>query len=169
MQVLGARCPKCGTIYPSETFESLSHHVCQYCGAGLVAIYRGGSYFHMHRSGRLEKPEMEPRPEIPETERMASNLSEHERVETQGSEVETGVELECICPDCGAHYSGSIIGPQLHQFCLRCGCDLELRQNGAVVRASRPGLKAEKYLYRPQYPMWENLLTKNLSQQMMMN
>jgi hypothetical protein len=169
MQVLNARCPKCGTIYPSDTLESLSSHVCQYCGASLIAIYRGGSYFHMHRSQRLEKPEIVQKPEVPEIETTSSNLSEPEPTEPQNSEVELGPDLECVCPDCGAHYPSSLISPQHHQFCLRCGCDLELRQNGIIVRASCPGLKAQKYSCNLHLPSWENLLTKNLSQYMTMN
>jgi transposase-like protein len=169
MQILEARCPRCGTNYHSEVLASFSRHVCQYCGANLVNRYRGGNYFHLHKACKLEEPEVKPLTDLPEVDRFASNLPGHGPVEIPGSEVESRPELESVCPECGARYSGSVVGPQHHQFCLRCGCDLELRYGGTIIRPSRPGFKADKYLYHVHSPMWENLITKNLSQFMIMN
>ena len=168
MQILGARCPRCGTNYRSDVLASFTQHVCQYCGTNLETRYRGGSYFHLHRASKLEEPAIRHSPDLLEVESTASTLPGKGMVELPGGEAEIRPGLESVCPGCGGHYSGLVLGPQHHQFCVRCGCDLELRYDGTIIRPSRPGFKVEKYLYQI-HPMWENLVTKNLSQFMIMN
>ncbi len=77
--------------------------------------------------------------------------------------------LEGICPECGLHYHGPALRYQRNQICLKCGTTLEVRNNGALIRAACLELKAREYRVEADQDEWEDLCSQNLLVYLTMN
>jgi hypothetical protein len=70
--------------------------------------------------------------------------------------------LEGICHECGLHYHGWGLNSRRNQMCLKCGCALEIRNDGLLVRSPFSPFKAEEYQVSNDPEEWEDLCAKNL-------
>jgi hypothetical protein len=59
--------------------------------------------------------------------------------------------LEAICPNCGDHFYGWALCNSSHQYCLRCGCGLEIRLDGEHIATGYSPFSAEEYKIRTIY------------------
>jgi hypothetical protein len=71
--------------------------------------------------------------------------------------------LEGICHECGLHYHGLALYNRHNQICLKCGCMLQIKSDGVLVRSTCTSLRSEKYQASPlEQEEWEDLCSKNL-------
>jgi hypothetical protein len=53
--------------------------------------------------------------------------------------------LEAICPKCGEHFYGWALGNPRNQWCLKCGCGLEITLGGEHVGKGFSPFTAQEY------------------------
>ncbi len=55
-------------------------------------------------------------------------------------------DLKGTCLACGAQYSGPVLKKARYQICVKCGSNLEVRENGIVINT--PNEFYETFIYR---------------------
>jgi hypothetical protein len=56
--------------------------------------------------------------------------------------------LEGLCPICGTLYYGWALMNYLEQKCAKCGCDLDIAENGPVLRTHYSSYTAKTFKTR---------------------
>ncbi len=54
--------------------------------------------------------------------------------------------LRGTCLQCGAQYSGQVLKKERYQICIKCGSNLEVRENGIIINT--PNEFYETFIYR---------------------